>query len=188
MAYGKNEVVTGMDRVAKAVTNQDSATGIARRVMIFGNLVFMAASIAGLVLTTQGQNGLWLVFVAMASSGAYSGVIEYQQRGKAPRDERESAIFWKALAIGASRGPAFLDPGGGKQRTHDFLRRHAVGWRIRRLKMCNNGRSRGRVHLAGHVFLLEIAQPPQQALDCRHLLGPEICEAVKARVRQVSFP
>lgn len=101
MAYGKNEVVTGMDRVAKAVTNQDSATGIARRVMIFGNLVFMAASIAGLVLTTQGQNGLWLVFVAMASSGAYSGVIEYQQRGKDPRDERESAIFWKALAIGA---------------------------------------------------------------------------------------
>lgn len=84
-----------------AVTGQDAASGMARRVAIFGNLVFMAASIAGLVLTARGQSGLWLVLLAMASSGAYSGVIEYQQRGKAPRDEREWAIFWKAWAIGA---------------------------------------------------------------------------------------
>lgn len=101
MADWKNRVVTGMDSVAMAVTGQDAATGIARRVMIFGNLVFMAASIGGLVLTAQGQNGRWLVFVAMISSSAYSGIIEYQQRGKARRDEREWAIFWKALAIGA---------------------------------------------------------------------------------------
>ncbi|ASR53767.1 hypothetical protein [Blastomonas fulva] len=101
MAYGKNGVVTGMDRVALAVTGQDAATGIARRLAIFGNLVFMAASIVGLILTVQGQSGRWLVFVAMISSSAYSGAVEYQQRGKAPRDERERAVFWKALGIGA---------------------------------------------------------------------------------------
>ena len=107
MAYGKNGVITRMDRVVMAVTGQDAATGIARRVTIFGNLVLMAASIAGLVLTAQGQSGRWLVFVAMISASAYSGIIEYQQRGKAPRDEREWAIFWKALAIGAFV-PCFL--------------------------------------------------------------------------------
>lgn len=101
MAYGKNGLVTKMDRIAMAATGQDAASGMARRVAIFGNLMFMAASIAGLVLTARGQSGLWLVFIAMSSSGAYSGVLEHQQRGKAPRDEREWAIFWKASAIGA---------------------------------------------------------------------------------------
>ena len=107
MAFGKNEVVTGIDRVAMAVTGQEAATVTARRVTIFGNLVLMAASIAGLILTAQGQSGRWLVFVAMISASTYSGLIEYQQRGKAPRDEREWAIFWKALAIGAFV-PCFL--------------------------------------------------------------------------------
>jgi hypothetical protein len=48
MAYGKSGMVGGMDRLAMAVTGQDSATATARRVAIFGNLVLMAASVAGL--------------------------------------------------------------------------------------------------------------------------------------------
>ena len=83
-------------------------------------------------------------------------------------------LHHQALAIGTSRGPAFLDPGGGKQRTHDFFRRHAVGRGIRRLKMGHKCRRRGGIHLARHVFRLEIAEPPQQALDGGHLLGTKI--------------
>lgn len=101
MAYGNNEVATGIDRVAMAVTGQEAGTVVARRVAILANLVFMAAGSAGLVLAAQGEDGPWLVLIAMISASAYSGVIEYHQRGKAPRDEREWAIFWKALAIGA---------------------------------------------------------------------------------------
>ena len=80
----------------------------------------------------------------------------------------------QALTIGTSRGPALLDPGGGKQRTHDFFRRHAVSWGIRRLKMGKKRRRRGRIHLARHVFRLEIAKPPQQALYGRHFLRAKI--------------
>ncbi|WP_324073938.1 MAG: hypothetical protein RSE14_11895 [Erythrobacter sp.] len=94
-------MITRMDRIAIVVTGQDAGTGMARRVSILANLLFIAAGLAGLVLTVQGQNGFWLVFVAMVAAGSYSGVLEYQQRGMAPRDEREWAVFWKAMAIGA---------------------------------------------------------------------------------------
>lgn len=101
MAYGKNGLVTLMDRLAMMVTGPNAEAGINPRIAIFANLVFMAVSIAGLVMTAKGQNGFWLVFAGMIASGNYSGIAEYQQRGRAPRDERDWAVFWKAMAIGA---------------------------------------------------------------------------------------
>jgi len=101
MAYRKNGLITRMDRLAMMVTGPNAEAGINPRIAILANLVFMVVSIAGLLITARGQNGFWLVFAGMIASGNYSGIAEYQQRGKAPRDEREWAVFWKALAIGA---------------------------------------------------------------------------------------
>lgn len=102
MAYGKNALITRMDRAALAMTGHNPEKGFSPRLVILIFSVFMLMGMVGLALVVQGQRGTGLVLGALAISGAYSGIIEKQKRGMAPRDEREWGIFWKAAAIGAS--------------------------------------------------------------------------------------
>ncbi|MBU7580514.1 MAG: hypothetical protein KAF27_08580 [Porphyrobacter sp.] len=101
MAYEGNKVIERLDRLAAATIDANAENGAAPRLSILANLVFMAAGSAGLVLTAQGDTGPGLVFGALIMSTTHSGIVEYQKRGKAPLDEREWGVFWKAMAIGA---------------------------------------------------------------------------------------
>ena len=93
----------------------------------------------------------------------------------------------QALAIRTARSPAFFGPGCGKQRAHDFFSCHAIGRRIRFLEIGDDRCSRGCIHLASHIFVFKIAKPAQQTLNCRNLLGINICQAIKTSVRRIAF-
>lgn len=101
MAYEGNKVSDRLDRLAIAWVGIGAENGTAPRLSILANLVFMAAGIAGLVLCAQGDFGSGIVFAAMFAGSTHTVIVEHKKRGNAPLDERERAIFWKAMAIGA---------------------------------------------------------------------------------------
>lgn len=101
MAYTGNKILARLDRAAIAVMGSNADTSIAPRMSIFANLVFLATGIVGLVICAQGQFGPGLVFGAMFFSSTHTVIVEYAKRGDAPLDERERAIAWKSMAIGA---------------------------------------------------------------------------------------
>ena len=101
MAFKKNEVITRMDRVVMQVAGPPGTADYNPRLSIFANLVFMAMSLVGLVITARGGFGPGLVFAAMLLSSTHTIIVEQQKRGSARLDEREWGIFWKAMAIGA---------------------------------------------------------------------------------------
>lgn len=101
MAYEVNKDLERIDRLAVAGIGINAENGVATRLSILANLVFMAAGIAGLVLCARGDFGSGMVFAAMIAAGTYTVIAEQRKRGNARLDEREQAIFWKATAIGA---------------------------------------------------------------------------------------
>jgi hypothetical protein len=101
MVYEGNKVSERLDRLAVAGIGINADNGVAPRLSILANLVFMAAGIAGLVLCAQGDFGSGIVFGALFAASTHTVIVEQRARGNAPRDEREQAIFWKATAIGA---------------------------------------------------------------------------------------
>ena len=101
MAFEGNKVFERLDRLAVAGIGANAENGFVPRLSIIANLVFMAAGITGLVLTARDEIGPILVFIAMFMSSTHTVIVEYQKRGKAPLDEREWGVFWKAMAIGA---------------------------------------------------------------------------------------
>lgn len=101
MAYEGNKVSERLDRLAIAGFGNNADNGASPRLSIIANVIFLAAGIAGLVLCAQGDVGSGIVFGAMFGAGTHSVIVEYRKRGNAPLDEREAAIFWKAMAIGA---------------------------------------------------------------------------------------
>lgn len=101
MAYEGNKVSARLDRLAIAGLGNNAESGFSPRLSILANLVFMAAGIAGLVLCAQSDFGSGIVFAAMFAGGTHTVIVEHKKRGNAPLDERERAIFWKAMAIGA---------------------------------------------------------------------------------------
>ena len=102
MAYEGNKVSERLDRLAVAGLGNNAESGVAPRMSIIANVIFLAAGIAGLALCAQGDVGPGIVFGAMFGAGTHSVITEYRRRGNAPLDERERAIFWKATAIGAA--------------------------------------------------------------------------------------
>lgn len=101
MAYKGNKVLERLDRLAVAGVGINAENGVAPRLSILANLVFMAASIVGLVLCARTDVGSGIVFAAMFAASTHTVIVEQRKRGNARRDEREQAIFWKASAIGA---------------------------------------------------------------------------------------
>jgi hypothetical protein len=101
MAFKGNKAAEKLDRLAIAGIGTNAQNGVAPRLSILANLLFLAAGIAGLVLCAQGDVGSGLVFAAMFAASTHTVIVEQRKRGNAPLDERERAIFWKATAIGA---------------------------------------------------------------------------------------
>lgn len=101
MAYKGDKLLERLDRLAVAGIGPNAENGVAPCLSILANLVFMAAGIAGLVLCAQGDLGSGIVFAAMFAGSTHTVIVEHKKRGNAPLDEREQAIFWKAMAIGA---------------------------------------------------------------------------------------
>lgn len=101
MACEGNKVSERLDRLAVAGLGNNAESGVAPRLSIVANVIFLAGGIAGLVLCAQGDVGPGIVFGAMFAASTHSVILEYRKRGNAPLDEREAAIFWKATAIGA---------------------------------------------------------------------------------------
>ena len=101
MAYKGNKVAERLDRLAIAGLGANAESGFSPRLSILANLVFMAAGITGLVLCARSDFGSGIVFAAMFAAGTHTVIVEHKKRGNAPLDERERAIFWKAMAIGA---------------------------------------------------------------------------------------
>lgn len=101
MAYKGDRLSERLDRLAIAGIGANADNGVAPRLSILANLVFMAAGIAGLVLCAQGEVGSGIVFGALFAACTHTILVEQRARGNVPRDERETALFWKATAIGA---------------------------------------------------------------------------------------
>lgn len=85
------------------LTGRQGYTGLmGPRMKIFAALMFMAIAIMGFCLTIMGQEGgEGIAFASMMASLAVKLSSDYKARGNGPLDEREQAIYWKALAIGA---------------------------------------------------------------------------------------
>lgn len=102
MAYEGDKLLKWLDRLGVAGIGANAESGVAPRVSILANLVFMAAAIAGVVLCARGVFGSGIVFGTLFAASTHTVIVEQRARGNVPRDEREQAIFWKATAIGAS--------------------------------------------------------------------------------------
>lgn len=102
MAYRPDNAGTRLDRLATRLTGGQVHYGITGPyITIAFNLVLLLAGVAGMTGVIMGgeMNGLLqAVLIAGTFHGAF---VQYKERGNAPLDERENAIRWKAMALGA---------------------------------------------------------------------------------------
>jgi len=103
MANKQNGAVSRLDRLAIWLAGGQVHTGFTGPHMtIAANIVLLLAGLAGMTGVIMGRDMNLLILAAMIGSTFHRVAVEWKERGYARNDEREQAIYWKALAIGVT--------------------------------------------------------------------------------------
>ncbi len=103
MIYRQKDAVSHFDRLAMWLTGGRLQWGFAGPHMtIVVQSLLLVAGIAAMIATTRGYAVFHLMYGLLMASTLYRLSVELRERGYATHDEREDAIRWKAMAIGAS--------------------------------------------------------------------------------------
>jgi hypothetical protein len=99
----QNGAASRLDRLAIRLTGGQVHTGFTGpHMIILANGLFLLAGLAGMIAVIMGLDMSALIVAAMLGTTFHKVAVEWKERGYAPKDEREDALHWKALAIGVS--------------------------------------------------------------------------------------
>jgi len=102
MTYRQRDAVSRFDRLAMWLTGGRLQWGFAGpHMMIVVQSLLLVAGIAAMIATMRGYAVFHLMYGLLMASTLYRLSVEFRERGYSPHDEREDAIRWKAMAVGA---------------------------------------------------------------------------------------
>jgi len=102
MTYRQNGAASRFGRLATWLTGGRLQWGFAGpHMMIVVQSLLLVAGLAAMIAAMRGYGVFHLMYGLLMASTLYRLTVEFRERGYSPHDEREDAIRWKAMAIGA---------------------------------------------------------------------------------------